>query len=420
MEGKLFRACEKGDISEFLYLYEADKSILWQRTTGSGDTPLHLACRSNHNKLASTIINLQPDTAMATNDIGYTPLHEACRVGDKEIVMQLLEACPSVAYIVNMAKESALSIACSFGHSEVASELCRRMNFGGWDNIGASCLLIAASTGHADIVRKINGDTVLHLAAKMTALEIMELLLSKHGMKVNATNSEGRTAFDELEQIPAHEDPNVSSDYYRKRVIIKQLTARKTASPKSVNDIQQALIVVAGIIMAITYLAGLNPPGGLWQSLDLGNGRNHRPGKAIQSETAPWLVTVFLVSDTLGFIVSLSLIPIIMILQKETVVYVNSLVVVALISIEVAFILGLIMILDTAIFFRVVIVLLALVTSAGMWWRWEKLKLRLLNIKSNRNIPELQGEYLDATAPEIHTEEESPHHVAERTSEDVI
>ncbi|XXG58061.1 hypothetical protein AAC387_Pa04g0466 [Persea americana] len=219
-------------------------------------------------------------------------------------------------------------------------------------------------------------------------LQIFDLLLSKHGIKVNATNSEGRTALDVLEQIPAHEDPNVSSDYYRKRVIIKQLTARKTASPKSVNDIQQALIVVAGIIMAITYLAGLNPPGGVWHNSDLGNGRNHRPGKAIQSETAPWLITVFLVSDTLGFIVSLSLIPIIMILQKETMVYVNSLVVVALISIEVAFILGLIMILDTAIFFRVVIVLLALVTSAVMWWMWETLKLRLLkllNINSTWN-----------------------------------
>ena len=208
-------------------------------------------------------------------------------------------------------------------------------------------------------------------------LQIIELLLSKDGMKVIAANNEGMTALDLLKQIPAQEGPNVPIDYHRKRVIIKQLKARERDNPKSLAAIQQALIVVAGLIMATTYLAGLNPPGGSWQDSDVGNGRNRRPGKAIQSETAPWLLTVFLVCDSLGFLVSLSLIPIIMILRKETVVYVNSLVVAALISIEVAFILGLIMISDGKIFYRVGIVLLVLVTSASMWWTWQKLNRKL-------------------------------------------
>ena len=147
MEGQLFRACENGDILTFLKLHEEDNSILLQRTTGSRDTPLHLACRSNQHELASTIYRLQPDMAMATNNKEDTPLHEACRVGDIETVMYLFGACPCVAYMLNMAKESALSIACSRGHSKVASELCRRMNFGAWDDVGASCLLTAAFEG---------------------------------------------------------------------------------------------------------------------------------------------------------------------------------------------------------------------------------------------------------------------------------
>ena len=191
-------------------------------------------------------------------------------------------------------------------------------------------------------------------------------------MKANAANNEGMTALDLLQQI--HEYANVPNDRFRKRlIIIQQLKARKRANSTSVIAMQQALIVVAGLIVAITYHAGLNPPGGLWQDSDRGNLRNHKPGKAILSETHPWLFTVFLASDSLGFIVSLALIPILMILQKEMVVYVNSLVVVALISIEVAFILGLIMISDHRIFYRVEIFLLILVTLAGFWWIRQKL-----------------------------------------------
>ncbi|XXG56388.1 hypothetical protein AAC387_Pa03g3806 [Persea americana] len=472
MEGPMFQACENGDTLTFQKLYDTDNSVLQQRTTGSLDTPLHLASRSKHKELAWTILRLQPDMAMATNNKGDTPLHEATRAGEMKIVKQLLDACPCVAYMLNLAKESALYIACYFGYSEVASELCKRMNFRAWDEIGASCVRIAASEGYTEILRKIlrenpslasrkdesgclalhlasrkgnvelikeflgkdpnlsflrdsdgrsplhwavvsgqllavqeflverpgpasfnrlqvidliniadnNGDTVLHLAASTPCLEIMELLLSRHGMKVNAANNEGMTALDILQQIPAQEDPNVRNDCNRKRVtIIQQLKARKRANPTSVTAMQQALIVVVGLIVAITYYAGLNPPGGFWQNSDIGNGRNRRPGKAIQSETAPWLFTVFLASDSLGFIVSLALIPILMILRKEMVVFVNSLVVLALISIEVAFILGLIMISDRKIFYRVEIFLLVLVTLAGIWWTRQKLKLSLMS-----------------------------------------
>ncbi|RWR77678.1 ankyrin repeat-containing protein BDA1-like protein [Cinnamomum micranthum f. kanehirae] len=477
MEGRLFQVCEKGDTLTFQKLYDTDNSVLQQRAPGSLDTPLHLASRSKHKELASMILRLQPNMAMATNNKGETPLHEACRVGEMKIVKQLLDACPCVAYMLNLAKESALYIACCFGYSEVASELCKRMNFRAWDEIGASCLRIAASEGYTDILRKIvrenpslasrkdesgcsalhlasrkgnvelikeflgkdpnlsflrdcdgrsplhsaviseqllavqeflverpgpasfnrlqvtdliniadnNGDTVLHLAASIPCLEIIEILLSRHEMKVNAANKEGMTALDILQQIPAQEDPNVRNDCYRKRVtIIQQLKARKRANPTSVTAMQQALIVVVGLILAITYHTGLNPPGGFWQNSDIGNdGRNHRPGKAIQSETAPWLFTVFLASDSLGFIVSLALIPILMMLRKEMVVYVNSLVVVALISIEVAFILGLIMISDHKIFYRVEIFLLVLVTLAGIWWTRRMLKLSFMCLRTD-------------------------------------
>eukprot|EP00268_Persea_americana_P002370 TRINITY_DN107131_c0_g1_i1.p1 TRINITY_DN107131_c0_g1~~TRINITY_DN107131_c0_g1_i1.p1 ORF type:complete len:147 (+),score=6.85 TRINITY_DN107131_c0_g1_i1:91-531(+) len=139
----------------------------------------------------------------------------------------------------------------------------------------------------------------------------------------------------------------------------------------SLKNMQQALMVVAGLIVTLTFQAGLNPPGALWQDSEQGNQTNHKPGKAIQSETNLWLFTVFLASDALGFILSLALIPLIMTLQTNTLRCVNSLVVMALVSVEVAFIIGLFMISDRKPLHHVNILLIIFVTLAGIGWaKW--------------------------------------------------
>ncbi|XXG58090.1 hypothetical protein AAC387_Pa04g0486 [Persea americana] len=71
--------------------------------------------------------------------------------GNWKIVKELLDACPSVVYMLNRDKESSLFIACSYGHMEVALELCSRIDFLAWDEIGASCLEIAASNGYTQV-----------------------------------------------------------------------------------------------------------------------------------------------------------------------------------------------------------------------------------------------------------------------------
>ncbi|KAJ8635735.1 hypothetical protein MRB53_010002 [Persea americana] len=501
MEEVVFEACAMGDTLKFQRLVQEDKSVITQSIGRSRDTTLHLACKFKHNDLASFILGLEPALAKAKNDKEETPLHEASRVGELEIVKQLLDACLCVAYMLNRDKESALFIACSCGHSDVAWELCSRMDFLAWDEIGASCLHIAASKGCKEIVRKILeanpslasrknekgfsalhlassngnlgvikeflgkdpnlsflrdnggrtplhlamiynqvhvvkefllerskpvsfnrllvtdlintadsiGDTVLHLAAKMNCLEIIELLLSKPGIKVNAANNEGNTAFDILEkiqvvdnganlavdtlkqipasdndeygtidvseQIPARDsDGNVANDSYsRWMATVQLLKPREKANPSSLIDMQLKLMVVTGLILTVTFQAILSPPGGLWQDLSRGNHTNHIPGKAIQSETNAGLFTFFMAADALGFLVSLALIPIIMILRKEMMLCVNSLVVLTLISIEVAFILSLIMISDRKTFFRVEVFLLVLVTLVGIgWMQWKR------------------------------------------------
>ncbi|KAL8144138.1 hypothetical protein V2J09_017170 [Rumex salicifolius] len=69
------------------------------------------------------------------------------------------------------------------------------------------------------------------------------------------------------------------------------------------NEMRTVLLVVSALIAAVTFQAGVNPPGGVWQDSDDG----HIPGSAIySSHTKPFYV--FLVFNTLALSASISVI----------------------------------------------------------------------------------------------------------------
>uniref|UniRef100_A0A2K1XQQ7 PGG domain-containing protein n=1 Tax=Populus trichocarpa TaxID=3694 RepID=A0A2K1XQQ7_POPTR len=74
----------------------------------------------------------------------------------------------------------------------------------------------------------------------------------------------------------------------------------------SPNDARNVLLEIASLIAAVTFEAGVNPPGGVWRDDNVNE--HHAAGRAIYAFQKPPYY-VFLMSSTLEFSASLLVIP---------------------------------------------------------------------------------------------------------------
>nr|DAD22553.1 TPA_asm: hypothetical protein HUJ06_024016 [Nelumbo nucifera] len=76
----------------------------------------------------------------------------------------------------------------------------------------------------------------------------------------------------------------------------------------SPSDTRDALLIVAALIAAVTFQAGITPPGGVWQDVDEnGKDPHHVAGRSIYA-AQPTPFFIFLMANTLGLSASISII----------------------------------------------------------------------------------------------------------------
>uniref|UniRef100_A0A2N9EC34 PGG domain-containing protein n=1 Tax=Fagus sylvatica TaxID=28930 RepID=A0A2N9EC34_FAGSY len=306
---RMKQAAQEGNIDAFYNLIQEDVNLLeYINELPFVDTPLHIAASAGHISFAMEMMRLKPSFARKPNPDGFspihlalqnkeinmvhrllqvnqdvvrvkgkkgiTPLHYAVETDNLDLLATFLSVCPDAIEDVTNQNETALHIALKYDKLDAFKFLV------GW--LGQN------TTKNARIWERTilnwkdeEGNTVLHVAV------VRLLLASRYDIDINSKNSNGKTAWDILQEqrqvnkeikvmlrraraLPASSVPTVTSyaNYLRQPKFIFLEKLRKNyirERTRRLDDNRNALLVVAILLITVTYQGVLSPPGGLWQ-----------------------------------------------------------------------------------------------------------------------------------------------------------
>ncbi|KAF8027118.1 hypothetical protein BT93_E0135 [Corymbia citriodora subsp. variegata] len=315
MERRLYDAAAKGDVTSLLDLLKEDPLILDRCMVWSCDeTPLHVAAMLGHEEFVEEILERKPELAGELDSRKLSPLHLVTAKGYLGVVKKLLNINANMCYTRDKYGRNPLHIAAVKGRIDVLEELVQE-------------------SPNAARHKMEHGETILHLCVKHNNLEALKLLLETIGDHefINLKNDDGNTIL----HLAAADKQTESLDASDHRSVqtINFLMSRTTVEVNSLNQNGQAiddllnqswkksvkkqydwlerkksaLMVVASLTATMAFQVGVNPPGGFWQ--DTIQGTNpHNAGNSIMADNYPVGYSIFLATNTIGFLASLSII----------------------------------------------------------------------------------------------------------------
>ncbi|MBA0780751.1 hypothetical protein Gotri_004814 [Gossypium trilobum] len=229
-------------------------------------SPLHLAVRKGHRRMVLRFLEIDKDLIRAKGKNGNTPLHIISEVGNHNGMLdRFLEICPQSIRDVTIENRNALHIAVENDRLDVLQVLIQTLR---------------KTDYYCEVMNQKgeDGNTALYLAAFHNQPEMLKLLLNCKADK-HSTNQAGWMALDIAERYNNKDSitvlrgcfiPGVSNFNCKlEKQIVKYVT--KASSPifhGMVNisgEDRNALLVILGLLLTVTYQASLSPPGGVWQ-----------------------------------------------------------------------------------------------------------------------------------------------------------
>ncbi|KAJ9538145.1 hypothetical protein OSB04_030878 [Centaurea solstitialis] len=358
MEKLLYDASLEGDVTLLLTLLQEDPLILDKVTVNRcDDMPLHVASILGHVDFVNEIVRRKPKLATESDSQRRLPLHIAASKGHLEIVKVLVSAHPETCLARDRDGRNPLHLAAVKGRYEVVKELLQAQPHAAramvqQETILHLCVkhnqlevlkLLVEKMGDYEFVnsKDADGNTILHLAVADKQIETVSFLLLDTPIEVNTSNANGDTPMSLLAQGPRDmKDQQILRSLTRAGVAgaktegffsqFPQNQRTKTGldglkhykKPSSSASIlkkdsknrddwldkkRNTLMVVASLIATMAFQAGTNPPSGVWQETSTAE-PPHVAGYAVMAYNHQTLHHIFLVSNTLGFVSTLSII----------------------------------------------------------------------------------------------------------------